>query len=407
MIDVNKVKKDFPILEREIDGNQLVYLDNAATSQKPKQVVEAISDYYFKHNSNVHRGIHTLSEEATKLYEDSRIKIAKFIGADHPLEVVFTSGTTESLNMVAHGWALGNLKKGDVILVTDAEHHSNLLPWQEVAKRTGAAIEVIEVSEEGMLSLDSVKEKLNKKVKLIAIAHSSNVLGTIFPIKDICKLARKVGAKIVVDGAQAVPHFQVNVQSLGCDFYAFSAHKMLGPMGIGVLWSKKELLDEMNPYKFGGGMISEVYLDRASWADVPEKFEAGTPNVAGAVGLASAVGYLEEIGMENVRKHEIEIVGYVLRELFKEKGVVVYGPKSAESKTGIISFSIDGIHPHDLASVLDSHGIAVRSGQHCAMPLHEKLGVASTTRASFYLYNSREDVDKLIDGISKAREILE
>lgn len=401
------MKEDFPILNRIINGSRLVYLDNAATTQKPVQVVNAISDFYLNHNANVHRGIHTLSEEATQMYEDARKKVAEFIGAIHPEEVIFTKGTTESLNRVAIGWVLANLKKDDVILVTDLEHHSNLIPWQEEARMIGAKVEILDTDANGEISLNQLEEKLRTgKVKFVSIAHASNVLGTILPVKEICKIAHKYGVLVCVDGAQAVPQMKVNVQSLHCDFYAFSAHKMLGPTGIGVLWAKKELLGKMEPYEFGGGMIDEVTYDKATWAELPEKFEAGTPNVAGAVGLAAAINYLEMIGMDSIRKHEVELTAYALIKLNEIEGLKILGPKDPEKRTGLVSFTIEGIHSHDIASVLNSEGIAVRSGHHCCMPLHKKLNIPASTRASFYIYNPKEDIDVLIAGLQKAIKVL-
>jgi cysteine desulfurase/selenocysteine lyase len=400
------LRKDFPILSREINGNRLVYLDNAATSQKPKQVIDTISDYYSNHNANVHRGIHTLSEEATKLYEDARKKIANFVGAPHPEEIIFTKGTTESLNRVAIGWGLPNLKKGDVVLLSDFEHHSNMVPWMEETKVVGAEVSYLESNENGEISLEEVKKKITDRVKIISIAHASNVLGTIVPVKEICKIAHEKNVLVCIDGAQAVPHMKVNIQSLNCDFYAFSGHKMLGPMGIGVLWVRKEILDKLEPYEFGGGMIEEVSYEKATYTTAPVKFEAGTPNISGAVGLAAAVDYLENVGMEEIRKHEIELNKYALEKLAEIKDVKIIGPKEAEKRTGLISFVIKNVHAHDIASVLNGFGVAVRSGHHCAMPYHKKHGLAATTRLSHYLYNTKEDIDKLIEGINKAIELL-
>ncbi len=405
-LEVEKIKKDFPILERKINGNDLVYLDNAATSQKPRQVLDSITDYYSNHNANVHRGIHTLSEEATLLYEGARKKVAEFIGAAHPEEIIFTKGTTESLNRIAVSWGLKNLKKGDVILLTNFEHHSNLVPWQVVTQRIGAKLDFINVKTDGEFPLDEFKRKMTKKVKLVAISHASNVLGTIVPVKEICKIAHEVGVLVSVDGAQAVPHLKVNVQSLGCDFYAFSGHKMLGPMGIGVLWARKEILEKLEPYEYGGGMIESVDPNKSTWAEIPVRFEAGTPNVEGAVGLASAIGYLQNIGMDSIREHEVELNRYALKQLEKIKEVAVTGPKDPEKRTGLISFTVKGIHSHDVAAVLNSLGVAVRSGHHCAMPLHKSLNIPSTIRASYYLYNTKKDIDKLVDGIKKAIQML-
>ena len=400
------IKKDFPILNRKINGNPLVYLDNAATSQKPKQVIDAISDYYSNYNANVHRGIHTLSEEATKLYEDSRKKIAEFIGASHPEEIIFTKGATESLNRVAFSWGLKNLNKDDVILLGDFEHHSNVVPWQIVAEKTGAKLEYMDSDENGEITLDEVKNKITEKVKIISITHASNVLGTIVPIKEICKIAHEKNILVCVDGAQAVPHMIVNIQSLGCDFYAFSGHKMLGPMGTGVLWVKKEILEELEPYEYGGGMIEEVSYESAVFTEAPIKFEAGTPNVSGAVGLAAAVSYLQKIGMGEIREHEIFLNKYLLEKLFEIKEVQIIGSKNPEKRTGVVSFIVKNVHAHDIASVLNGYGVAVRSGHHCTMPYHKKRGLAATTRVSHYLYNTTEDIDKLIEGLKKAIEVL-
>ena len=406
LLDTAEIKKDFPILSRKMNGNDLVYLDNAATSQKPKQVIDAIVDYYSNHNANVHRGIHTLSEEATLLYEGARKKVVEFIGAAHSEEVIFTKSATESLNRVAISWGLANLKKGDVVLLTNFEHHSNLVPWQEEAKQVGAELDFINVGVDGEITKEEVKKKLTKNVKLVAIAHASNVLGTIVPVKEICKIAHEVGALVSVDGAQAIPHMKVNVQSLGCDFYSFSAHKMLGPMGIGVLWARKEILEKLEPYEYGGGMIDTVGLHKSTWAEIPVKFEAGTPNVEGAVGLASAIDYLQKIGMGNIREHEIELNKYTLEKLGEIREVAIIGPQDPKRRTGLVSFTVKGIHSHDVAAVLNSMGIAVRSGHHCAMPLHKTLGIPSTIRASYYLYNSKEDTDKLVAGVKKAVEML-
>ncbi len=400
------LRKDFPILNREINGNRLVYLDNAATTQKPKQVIDSISEYYSNHNANVHRGIHTLSEEATKLYEDARKKVAGFIGAAHPEEIVFTKGATESLNRVAVSWGLKNLKQGDIVLLSDFEHHSNMIPWLEQTKVVGAKVEYLESNENGEITLEEVKRKISGKVKIISIAQASNVLGTIVPIKEITKLAHEKGILVCVDGAQSVPHMKVNIQSLDCDFYAFSGHKMLGPMGIGVLWVRKEILDKLEPYEFGGGMIEEVTYEKATYTKAPMKFEAGTPNVSGAIGLATAVDYLENVGMDEIRKHEIELNKYALEKLAALKGVQIIGPKEAEKRTGLISFVVKNVHPHDVASILNGFGVAVRSGHHCAMPYHRKHGLMATTRTSYYLYNTKEDIDKLIEGISKAITLL-
>lgn len=405
MINPN-IKKDFPILERKINENPLVYLDNAATSQKPLQVIDAVKNYYLQNNSNVHRGIHTLSEEASELYEGARKKIASFINASVPEEIIFTSGTTESINLVAFSAGKEALKNGGKILLTGFEHHSNMVPWQILAKETGAVLEYIKSDNSGKIELSEFKKYLSSEVKLVCIAHASNVLGTILDVREITKEAHSVGALVCVDGAQAVPHLPVNVQNLGCDFYAFSGHKMLAPMGIGVLFMKKELMERTPPYKFGGGMIDEVSYENSTWAQIPEKFEAGTPNVGGAVGLAAAVDYLSSIGMENVRKHEIELNEYTLKKLGSIEGIKIIGPMNAEERTGLVSFYSEKVHAHDIAAVLNSSGVAVRSGHHCAMPLHVELGLAATVRASYYIYNERSDIDRLAEGVERALKML-
>ncbi|OGC70041.1 cysteine desulfurase [candidate division WWE3 bacterium RIFOXYC1_FULL_39_7] len=405
-MEVNKIREDFPILRKKVNNHDLVYLDNAATSQKPARVVKAIEDFYFNYNANVHRGLHTLSEEASEMYENARKRVATFINAGHESEIIFTSGTTDSLNFVAQTWARKNLKKGDVILMTEAEHHSNLVPWQIVAEETGAEIEYVELGKDGDITLEDFKSKITPKVKLAAFFHCSNVLGITLPVKEISKLVKQNGGIVVVDGAQAVPHMSLNVQNLGCDFYAFSGHKMLGPMGIGVLWVSREILESLDPYKYGGGMIDLVEMKSSTWAISPEKFEAGTPNVAGAVGLAAAIDYLSEIGMDNVSSHEKELLTYAVQKLKEIDRVKFVGPADVSSRHGLISFYLDGIHAHDVASVLNSIGVAVRSGHHCAMPLHKKLDIPASVRASFYVYNTKVEVDKLIEGIRKSIEIL-
>ncbi len=404
--DVNKIRQDFPILNRKIDGKPLIYLDNAATSQKPQAVIDAIVAYYQTHNANIHRGIHTLSEEATQLYENTRKKTADFLGARKPEETIFTSGATAALNLVAFGWAVNYLEEGDIILTALSEHHSNLIPWQNVAERTGAKLAFFALTENGELTEEELKTKITEHVKLIVIAHISNVLGTIFPVKRICELAHAVGAKVVVDGAQAAPHMRVNVQSLGCDFYAFSAHKMLGPTGVGVLWGKMELLEPMEPTVFGGGMIDTVSPNCATWAEIPYRFEAGTPNIAGVVGLGAAIDYVQTIGMQNIEHHEQELTAHTLRQLTTIEGLRILGPKKAQARAGLVAFTVRGIHPHDISAVLNSAGIAVRSGHHCTMPLHKELEIPASTRASWYLYNTKEELDKLVEAINEAKKIL-
>lgn len=406
MFDVNKIREDFPILKRKINGHDLVYLDNAATSQKPRQVIEAISDYYENHNANAHRGVHTLAEEATKMYEEARAKVAGFVNARKTEEIIFVRNATEALNLVVYSWGRANIKQGDEIVVSEMEHHSNLVPWQILAKETGAIIKYIPFDENGELQISNFKLQISKRTRVVSVVHVSNSLGTINPIKEIAKLAHDAGAIIVVDGAQSVPHMKVDVQSLDADFLAFSGHKMLGPMGIGALYGKYDLLEAMPPFMFGGDMIRKVTLTESSWNDVPYKFEAGTPNVADAVGLGAAIDYLENLGMESVRSHEIELTSYALERLGLIKGLTIYGPKDAKRRGGVVAFTIKGAHPHDIASILDGGGIAVRSGHHCTMPVHLKLGIPASTRASFYAYNTKEEVDKLTEGLEKAKRIL-
>jgi len=405
VFNAKAIKKDFPILSRKIGGEELVYLDNGATTQKPKKVIDSLVSYYENNNANVHRGVHTLSEEATNMYEHARKQVADFINA-LPSEIIFTSGTTESLNIVAYAWAEKNIKKGDVILATISEHHSNFIPWQMCAKRVGAVLELVNITEDGLLDMADLKSKLNSNVKLIAISHASNVLGTIFPIKEICKLAKQHDIKVSVDGAQGIPHLKVDVKSLGCDFYSFSGHKMLGPTGIGVLFIKKDILETLEPYKYGGGMIEKVSVDESSWTIAPERFEAGTPNVADAIGLGSAIEYLESIGLDVIRNHEIDLIEHALPKLSGISGLKIMGPLNSKDRSGLIAFSIEGLHGHDVAAVLNTKGIAVRSGHHCTMPLHKKMNIAASIRASFYIYNSTEDIDTLVDGIEYAINIL-
>lgn len=405
MFDPEQVKIDFPILKRTVNGKTLVYLDSGATSQKPVCVLEAERCYYEQHNANVHRGAHTLGDEATKIYGEARQSIAKFIGARED-ESIFVRNTTEAINLVAYAWGLDNLKKDDVVLCTVMEHHTNLVPWQEVARRTGARVEVVAITDEGLIDVADYEHKLKLKPKMVAIVHVSNALGTINPVKEMTKMAHKVGALVLIDGAQAVPHMSVSVSEIGCDFYAFSGHKMLGPMGIGVLWGKREILETMSPFLSGGGMISEVYTDHSTWADGVEKFEAGTPNVAGAVGLSAAIKYLEKLGMENVREHDMQLTAYCLKELGKLGNIKILGTKNPELRSGSVSFVYSGVHAHDVATILDSEGVAVRSGHHCTMPLHNHLGVAATVRASFNVYTTKEDIDELVKSLTKVNKVF-
>ncbi len=404
--DVTDIRRHFPILNRTVRGNQLVYLDNAATTQKPNQVIEALTNYYTENNANVHRGIHALAEEATQAYEKARVKISEFIGSKKSSQIVFTRGATESINLIAYSWALNNLSPGDRIVLTEMEHHANLVPWLKVAKDTGAELKYIPVLPNGLLDLDSIHKIITPQTKLVSLVHVSNVLGTINQIEEITRIAHENGAVVLVDGAQAVPHMSVDVNALDVDFYAFSSHKMIGPTGIGVLYGKSHLLEEMEPFNFGGEMIREVRYDHASWADVPHKFEAGTPNIAGAVGLHAAVDFLQSIGMKNIHAYESELVRYAMERLEAIEWIKVLGPDRSIQRGGMTSFIIDGIHPHDIATFLDSLGIAVRAGHHCAQPLHRKLGIPSTTRASFYLYNTKTEIDALIDGLEQTRRFF-
>lgn len=393
------IRRDFPILQRVVNGKPLIYLDSAATSQKPLQVIEAMDAYYTSSNANVHRGLHKLSEEATLAYEQAHQKVAKFISASFE-EIIFTKNTTESLNLLAYS-LLKKLKKGDEIVLTQMEHHSNIVPWQQLAKERGIAVRFLKIDRQGKLDDFS---PITKKTKIVSLTHMSNVLGTINPIKEIAKIAHENNALCSIDAAQSVPHFPVDVKKLGVDFLAFSGHKMLGPTGIGVLYGKKELLEKMSPFLYGGDMIKKVGFDDSLWNDLPWKFEAGTMNIAEGIGLAAAVDYLEKQGMKNIFAHEKSLAAYAYKRLHEE-GAVIVGPPAAE-RGGVVSFVFDGIHPHDLATLLDQEGVAVRAGHHCAMPLAEVLGVQGTTRASFYLYNTKQDVDKFIEAIQRAKKVL-
>lgn len=406
ILDVERIRKDFPILKREVrPGVPLVYLDSTATSQKPLVVIQAMDEFYRRSNANIHRGIHTLAEEATALYEAARQSVAAFIGAPSARQVIFTRNATESINLVAATWGRTNLQPDDVIILTEMEHHSNLVPWQMLAAERKLRLEFIPVSRNGLLDLDEYLRLLELKPRLVAFTHMSNVLGTINPAEQIIRLAHEAGAVTLVDGAQSVPHFPVNVKSLGADFLAFSAHKMLGPTGIGVLYGRKDLLEAMPPYMGGGDMIKRVHLRSFAPNELPHKFEAGTPAIAEAVGLAAAVGYLNSVGMEAIAAHEHEIVSYALERLEEVPGVDVFGP-SADQKGGVVSFTFLGVHPHDVSQILDHDGIAIRAGHHCAMPLHEKYNLPATARASFYLYNTKPEVDKLIEGLYQVKQIF-
>jgi cysteine desulfurase/selenocysteine lyase len=406
-LNVERIRADFPILSREINGHPLVYLDNAASTQKPRQVIDALVDFYTRINANVHRGVHTLSVEATDAYEAARERIGRFIGTDDPDEVVFVRNTTEGLNLVAVCWGRDNLKPGDEILTSTLEHHSNLVPWQRVAQDTGAHIRMVRLTPDGRIDLDHFRELLSPRTKMVAIAHASNVLGTLSDLPSIAEQAHAVGALVAADGAQSVPHLPIDVGALGVDFLAFSGHKMLAPLGSGVVWGRRELLEAMPPFLGGGGMIREVFEDHATWAPLPEKYDAGTPSVADSIGLAVAADYLDALGMDNVREHEVLLTGYAIEQLSSVPDVTVYGPRDPRGRTGVVSFNLDGVHPHDAGTILDEAGVAVRAGHHCCQPLHRSLDVAATLRASFYVYNRAEDVDALVDALATARRIYQ
>jgi cysteine desulfurase/selenocysteine lyase len=405
-LELERFVGDFPVLSREAHpGKKLVYLDSAATSQKPAVVLDAMEDYYRQHNANIHRGIHALAESATALYEGARKKVADFINAASEEEIIYTRNTTESLNLVAFSWGRKNLKAGDVVILTEMEHHSNLVPWQMLAEEIGIRLEFIPVTEDGLLEMDAYHKLLELKPRLVSFMHMSNVLGTINPAKEIISLAHQSGALTLVDGAQSVPHFAVDVVDLDADFYAFSSHKMCGPTGIGILYGKRALLEAMPPFMGGGDMIKRVKLREFSVNDLPHKFEAGTPAIAEAVGLGAAVDYLTEIGMDTVEAHEKHLTHYALDRLAEVPGVWVFGP-DASQKGGVASFTFDGVHPHDVSQILDADGVAVRAGHHCAMPLHEKFGINATSRASFYIYNTEKDIDLMIEGLYRVKEIF-
>jgi len=402
------IRKDFPVLNRRVrDDKKLVYLDNAATTQKPNQVIDAITDYYQNHNSNIHRAVHALAEESTEAFEVTRDKVANFLNIQNREEIVFVKGTTEAINLVAYAWGRDNVQKGDVVITTEYEHHSNIVPWQLLTQDRGAELKYIDIDDNGELMLEQLDEYLaTGKVKLVAISHVSNVLGTITDVQKVIKKCKNAGAKILVDGAQAVPHMKVDITNLGCDFYAFSAHKMLGPTGVGVLWARKELLENMRPFQGGGDMIREVHKYETTWNDLPYKFEAGTPNVADVICFSAAIDYLVNIGIDNVRNHEIELTKYALEKMSKVKGLTIYGPKDPQKASGVISFNFNDVHPHDVATIIDKNGVAIRSGHHCAQVLMEKLNVAATNRASFYIYTTKDEVDVLIDSLEQVAKVF-
>ncbi len=405
-LDIASVRREFPVLDQKVNGKPLVYLDSAATSQKPRSVLEAVEAYYLHDNANVHRGIHELSRRATDAYEEARAKVAGWVGAADPSEIVWTRGTTEAINLVATAWGLDHVGPGDEILLTVLEHHSNIVPWQLLARRTGAKLRYIELDEQGRLELDGLSSLLSERTKLVAVAHVSNSLGTINPVAEIAKAAHAVGALVLVDGAQGAVHTAVDVRDLGVDFYALSGHKMCGPTGIGALWARRDLLDEMSPYQGGGEMIRVVERDMSTWAEVPHKFEAGTPNIAGAVGMGAAVDFLAGIGMDAIMEHERDLLSYALDRVRAVTGVRVLGPESVEERSAVISFTMGDAHPHDISTILDGEGIAIRAGHHCAQLVMKHFGVAATARASFYLYNTPDEVDRLVDGLEVVRSIF-
>ncbi|TDM17402.1 cysteine desulfurase [Macrococcoides canis] len=404
-LNIEAIRKDFPILSEVVNDRKLIYLDSSATSQKPQSVIDKTVEYYTHMNANVHRGVHTLGTRATDGYEGARETVRNFINAQYFEEIIFTRGTTTALNLVAYSFGDRVVEAGDEILITEMEHHANLVPWQQLAKRKDAVLKYIPLNEDGTISIDAVKNALTDKTKIVSMAHVSNVLGTINDIQSITELVHEHDAYMVVDGAQSVPHMKVDVHALGCDFFAFSGHKMCGPTGIGVLYGKKALLDKMEPIEFGGDMIDFVGLQDSTWTELPTKFEAGTPLIAEAVGLAEAIKYLESIGLDNILEYEHELTAYAYEQMSAIEGLEIYGP-TADKRAGLITFNLEGVHPHDLATALDSHGIAIRAGHHCAQPLMKWLGQSSTARASFYIYNTKEEIDQLVTSLKETKEFF-
>ena len=407
-LNVEKIRADFPILNRKLSGGKtLVYLDNAATTQKPLAVIDAIHDYYMNYNSNIHRAVHQLAEEATIAFEKTREKVAKFINAKSTEEIIFTRNATEALNLVAYSWGRANVKKDDEILITEIEHHSNIVPWQILAAEKGAMLEYIGVDDNGYLKMHEYKSHLDsKKVKLVSVTQMSNVLGTIVPVNDIIRMSHERGIPVLIDGAQSVPHIAVDVQKMDCEFLAFSAHKMLGPTGVGILYVKRDILEKMPPFIGGGDMIREVHKYETRYNDLPYKFEGGTPNIADVIGFGAAIDYLNNLGMDRIREHEMELTRYAIDRISGVKGVTLYGPHNTEDRGGVVSFNIGDIHPHDLATIMNDHGVAIRSGHHCAQVLMERLDVAATSRASFYVYNTKDEVDTFIGALEEARRLF-
>ncbi len=405
LLDVERIREDFPILNREVNGRDLVYLDNAATSQTPEPVVETIADYYRRYNSNVHRGLHQLSQEASIAYEDAHDRVAEFIGADGREEVVFTKNTTESMNTVAYAWGLNELGEGDEIVLSEMEHHAALVTWQQIAKRTGATCRYVGIDDEGTLDMDHARELIGPDTAMVSVLHVSNTLGTVNPVADLADMAHEQDAYIFVDGAQGAPNRPVDMDEIDADFYAFSGHKMCGPTGIGVLYGKRHLLEEMDPYLYGGMMIRKVTFEDSTWNELPWKFEAGTPVIAQGIALDAAIDYVEDVGMEQIQRHEERLAAYAHNRLTEYDDVEVYGPP-ADERVGLVSFNVDGVHAHDLSEILNEFGVAVRAGDHCTQPLHDVLGAPASTRASFYLYNTREEVDALVDAVDEARKLF-
>ncbi|CAN5341246.1 cysteine desulfurase [soil metagenome] len=403
---LERIRADFPTLDQEVNGRPLVYLDNAASAQKPLAVLEAVDHFYRRDNANVHRGIHTLSNRATEAYDSAREGVAAFLGIADPAELIWTRGTTEALNLVAWTWGTANVGEGDEILLSVLEHHSNLVPWQLLAQRTGARLRFLDVDHEERLDLSALDDLLTERTRLVSLGHVSNAVGTINPVREIAERAHAVGAVVVVDGAQSAPHLPLDVTALGCDFFAFSGHKMCGPTGTGGLWGRRGLLEAMPPFHGGGDMIDRVELERSTYAPLPHRFEAGTPNIAGVIGLGAAAEYLSSVGIEAVRAHELELLGYALERLGEIPDLRVYGPGDLGERSGVISFTLADVHPHDLATILDSEGVAIRAGHHCAQPLMRRLGVSATARASFYLYNTHSDVDRLVEALEGARRLF-
>lgn len=403
--DPHKIKEDFPVLKRLVNGKRLVYLDNAATTQKPLSVIDCIEDYYKLHNANIHRGVHTLSYESTVMYEEGHKKVAELIGAKDWTEIIFTRNATESINLVAYGWGLHNLHEGDEVVITIMEHHSNIVPWQMLRDVKGITLKYIDVDDRGNLKLEDLPKLITDRTKLVSVIHGSNVTGAVNPVKEICSEAKKAGALVLVDAAQTVPHMHLNVEDLGCDFLVASGHKMLGPTGVGFLYGRAELLESMEPFMYGGDMIEKVTMEGATWNELPWKYEAGTPNIAGGIAIGAAVDYMNMLGLDNIYAHELELTNYA-SEMFSEiPWINTYEPET-DARVGVISFNVDGVHPHDVAGTLDEEGIAVRSGHHCAQPLMKRLGMDYAARVSFYLYNTKEDVDLTVRALEKAKKLF-